>query len=168
MKIKKLEYIFSVSSKPGSKTISWGTKHQNTSSLPTPSHVSLLVNNWLILESTLTSGVRIIPLEAWKKSGNTIIYSVKCIKKREWEDLIKSVFKLYGRKYDYLGILYFSYRIILQKFLNIPLPTKNKLESPNKYFCVELIEQVTKEDYEMTSPVQLMLSLAKNLEYNKK
>lgn len=166
MKIEKLEYVFSASNKIGSKTIAWGTAHHNTTSYKTPSHVCILVNDCLIIESTLTTGVRIIPYYAWMLSGNKIEHSITCTNSRHWDEVMQSVLRLYGRKYDYLGILYFSFRLLLEKYLKLKLPTKNKLQSKDRFFCVELIENLTGGDYEMTSPASLMVKL-ENITYDK-
>lgn len=159
MKIEKLEYVFSTSDKIGSKTIAWGTDHQNTTKYKTPSHVSILINDCMIIESTLTTGVRIIPYYAWMLSGNNVEHKITCTNHREWDEVMQSVLRLWGRKYDYLGILYFTWRLLLERYFKLKLPLKNKLQSKKRFFCVELIENLTQGNYEMTSPAALMVKL---------
>lgn len=155
MEIKKLEYLFSYNGKVGSKAISWGTKHQNKTQYKTPSHVAILINDFLVIESTMFTGVRLIPYDVWKKK-NKIAYRVQCSHERTWGTVMNSVFKIWGKKYDYKGILFFAWALVKNKFFGVELPKKNKWESNNSYFCVEIIENITGESYEMTSPVGLM------------
>lgn len=156
MKIRKLEYLFSYNNLVGSKLISWATNHQNQTEYKTPSHVAILVNDFLVIESTMTTGVRLIPYKAWLAKGNKVACSVKCPQKREWQDVMEGVFALWGKKYDYIGIVFFGWHLLKQKLFKKPLPKKNKWESNNRFFCVEIVENITGETYEMTSPVDLM------------
>lgn len=157
MKINKLEYLFSYNGKVGSKTIVWGTKHQNKTEHKTPSHVAILINDFLVIESTMFTGVRIIPYSIWIKK-NKIAHRIACPQKRSWDEVMGSVFKIWGKSYDYKGILFFGWALFKNKFFKTPLPKKNKWESDDSFFCVEIIENITGETYEMTSPVDLMNS----------
>lgn len=160
MKIDKLEYLFSYNNKVGSKAIQWFTKHQNKTEYVTPSHVAVLINDFLVIESTMLTGVRIIPYEKWLSKGNQVAYRMQCPNDRVWDDVMKGVFKIWGKKYDFVGILYFAWFLLLNKYLKKPMPKNNKWESNNKFFCVEIVENITGETYEMTSPVDLMNSFS--------
>lgn len=156
MNKKTVHYLFSKNSKIGSRLIRWGTaflcpwvKYEDV-----PSHVAILVDGKWVLESTLTTGVRIIPYSTWKQI-NTEICKLQCLQEREFSN-IKDFYRAIELKtYDYPGILYFSWRIILKKLFNIDLPKENKWQSDDKYFCSEVIGKMTGLDYQMTSPVQL-------------
>lgn len=155
MKIDKLEYLFSKNNLIGSKAISWGTAHLNETQYKTPSHVAVLINDFLVIESTMGSGVSLIPYENWKKK-HEVVCKVPCPANRKWDDVIKGTFKLWGKKYDFKGVLFYTYHVLKNKFFKSKIPNKNQWESDSKFFCVELIENITGESYEMTSPVQLM------------
>jgi len=152
--IVTIDYVFSKNSKIGSKIIRWSTKHlSNQKNIP--SHVAVLVNNRWVFESTLFTGIRIISYKKWleintevnKISGKNMEYSK-----------IKLIFKdLKNKKYDWLGIVYFGYRLFLNKFLNKKIPKNNKLQCDNKYFCSEAAGLIrNNNDYSMSAPVQMM------------
>ena len=59
-----LHYLFSKNEKIGSKIIRWATKHL-VEAKDVPSHVALLVNERWVFESTLFTGIRVIPYKKW-------------------------------------------------------------------------------------------------------
>ena len=66
MKKIKVHYLFSKNKKIGSKLIAWGTAHRCDVD-DVPSHVAILVEERWVYESTLSSGVRVIPYKKWKE-----------------------------------------------------------------------------------------------------
>jgi hypothetical protein len=42
------------------------------------------------------------------------------------------------RQYDFMALLYMSYRYLLYKIVRTPLPTRNKLSSTHHDMCIEL------------------------------
>lgn len=42
-------------------------------------------------------------------------------------------------RYDFLALLYFGWRAILNKFLALPYPERNRLEDPQKFMCTEAV-----------------------------
>lgn len=158
MKIS-VDFLFSHNHKIGSKLISWGTKELNTNQSPTPSHVALLVNNKWVFESTLTSGVRIISYKKWNEI-NTLIAQIPYTVPVSYADIKVQFKELKDKDYDYLGIIYFAYRILLHKMFHIPIPISNLLNSKNRYFCTEVIGRLTQTKCEMVSPTQLLKLLS--------
>ena len=154
----KVRYIFSRNKKIGSRLISWGTKHLQPEVKPTASHVAILVNEKYVFESTLETGIRVITYKRWKQL-NEELYSVECIQDWTMQDLKDLYRPLKLKKYDYMGIVYFSYRIALNILFKKPIPKINLFNHTDRYFCCEVISEMTGVSYEMTSPVELYYKL---------
>lgn len=135
---------------------------ETTKSLESPikpcSHLCIILRKTLVIESTVCSGVRIIPYTHWLKK-NKIIY----VFEKEYEGKLsqyipKLMDRLWGVPYDILGILYFTWRIILWLLFKIPLPKINKWQSQYKRFCVEIFG----EKLGMVSPIQMVAEWKKD------
>jgi len=159
--IVKIQYLFSRRPLAGSKLISWGTNHQypDLSFEEVPSHVAVLINGKWVIESTLATGVRVIGYNKWKEI-NIEVAKIDCVRK-DWSfSVIKGMFKeIKGRKYDWGGIIYLAFRLAKQKYLGKPLPSVNKFNDPNKYFCTEVLSKMTGLTYEMSTPVDVMMKV---------
>lgn len=152
-----VHYIFSRNKKIGSKLIIWGTKHLHPEMDKIPSHGAVLINDRWVLESTLDSGVRVISYQKWLEI-NEEIYKIES----DITDytIIKNKYKqLKDKKYDWPGIIYQAIHLMMNKFFKKPVPKKNKWQSNNKYFCLEVIGELTNKRYEMETPVGLVVSL---------
>lgn len=151
-----IDYVFSKNKKIGSKVISFGTKFlQKDKSLITPSHVAILVNNRWVIEAVVNGGFRVIPYSKWLEI-NQELYKI-AIHSDYTFDKIKAKFKaLIGKKYDYAGVLYFAYRILLFVLFKLPIPKFNKLDRGNRYFCTEVVAEFTNNHNSMISPIQLL------------
>jgi len=160
----KLQYMWSKNKKIGSRFISWGTTflEPNINLKDTPSHIAILVNERWVVESTLENGVRLVPFSWWKKH-NTIVKQIPCWDNtRELKEILKVVEEHFALKYDWLGIIYFAWRVLLYILFKTKIPKENRFEHNNKYFCCEVIGKLTGENYEMTSPVTMMVNLEKS------
>lgn len=154
-----VHYLFSKNKKIGSKIIRWGTRHlepQLYKKCEIPSHVAILVNEKWVFESTLETGVRRISYKEWLEH-NTEVAKYKCQTPRTITDVLNYFRAIKGKKYDYKGVIYFGIRVGLNKFFGMKIPKKNKWASDNKYFCCEVMGEMLGLDYEMTSPVQVMV-----------
>jgi hypothetical protein len=157
-----VHYLFSKNNKIGSKIIRWGTAFLEpwVEEEDVSSHTAVLLNEKWVVESTLDKGVRVISYKEWKKINIEII-KIKCYQNRNMEE-IKNFYKpLKDKKYDWPGVIYFSYRIALKKMFNIDIPEKNKWNSNSKYFCSEVVGKMTNTSYEMTAPIQIMGNILK-------
>ena len=67
--------------------------------------------------------------------------------------------KAWGAKYDFLAVLFFAYRILLNKLFGFKIPDKNKWEKKNRWFCNELFELEFGQDLSMKTPNDLMFML---------
>ena len=155
-----VDYIFSKNNKIGSRFISWGTDHLCEVE-ETPSHIALLVDERWVFESTLSTGIRVIPYFKWLNL-NKEVAKVPCKNRiREYSE-IKSVYKIIQNKeYDWPGILYFGFYIFMNRYLSTKIPVDNKWENPDKYFCSEAVGMITGQGrYSMKAPVQLLKGFA--------
>lgn len=151
---------YSKSQKIGSKLIRWGTKDNGETSQEVPSHYFIVFFRKIVIESKLESGVRVTYWGAFQQK-NTIVKLLVPIGEQEKREKTGNMFKgllekSYGRPYDYMGVLYFAYRIILKKMFGWSMPEKNYWESPDKFFCDEIFSIVSGRDMSMKSPNDLM------------
>jgi hypothetical protein len=156
-----LHYLFSRNQKIGSRLISWGSslfKEHITNLEPdkVPSHVAVLIDETYVIESTMTTGVRVIPYNKWQEK-NEELYKIPCIQnKRLLVEKTKMVlFEVWGKKYDYVGIIYFTYCMIKHLVFKSCLPDKNKFERENYYFCTEFAARIGNYNYSMTTPAKM-------------
>jgi len=163
----KVHYLFSRNEKIGSFIIRKSTAVFEPTVNETPSHVALLLDDKWVIESTLETGFRIIGYKKWLEL-NEELYKIPC--EQEWTMVgIKEHYKpLKGKKYDYPGVLYFSWRVILYLLFRISKPKKNRFNHDNKYFCCEVISRMTGISYEMTAPVELLVRIKSAIEEFKK
>lgn len=149
-----MRFLYSKNNKIGSRLISWAARFENLSyKEDKPSHVALLLDNGLVIESTFKEGVRIVPFEAWSKINQTIM-SIKL----DVPDtlLYKETYGLWGKKYDWAGIIYFAICYLGLILFKRPLPHKNKWQTSNKYMCTELVGKLTDTPYHMVSPAKML------------
>jgi hypothetical protein len=131
----KLHFLFSRNKKCGSKLIAWSSSlfpSHITNLKEVPSHVAVLVENTFVIESTLTTGVRLVPYDKWKQI-NEELYKIEY--KQTGESVKYLLFEVWGKKYDYLGILYFTYQMLKHLIFKSELPTQNYWERENYFFC---------------------------------
>jgi hypothetical protein len=104
-----INYLFSRSPKIGSKLISWGS-NLLSHDLPknkVPSHVAVLLDGTIVIESTMTTGVRLIPYKQWKEI-NEELYKIPHKHSKNCEDLEDLLYEVWGKNYDHLGVCYFA------------------------------------------------------------
>lgn len=151
----KIVYLFSRNKKIGSKIISYGTSFLEPSIKNTPSHTAILMNNKRVFESTLETGVRIISYKKWLEV-NEEVAKIPCTKERSVEEVFEYFKSIKHKKYDYMGVLYFSLKLLLFLLFNKKMPKKNKWNNKNKYFCSEIVGKLTNIDCQMIAPVTLL------------
>lgn len=136
--VVSIEVVFSKNKKIGSWLIRFFT--QRLTPVPfnnIPSHVALLINNRWVFESTLESGIRVIPYSEWLQKNEEMLnipYS-----KLEYSYLKEKLKPLKNKKYDVLGLVYFGYRLLLFHTIGLKPPTRNAAHISKKYFCSEVV-----------------------------
>lgn len=78
------------------------------------------------------------------KKHFTIVHQIEIKVAVSTEDEIwdKVVNQYDDKPYDFGGALYLGWRIILERFLNIPRPTKNAWANSDKFFCDEIVNSL--------------------------
>jgi len=147
-----IKLLFSRNKKIGSRLISRFTRFLSPFK-ETPSHTAILVNNKWVIESTLESGFRVIGYRKWLQL-NEIVYSSTT--NLSWDFVKKRTKKLKGKKYDYFGVIYLGWRVLLLKYLNISKPKKNLFDHKDKYFCTEVVGNLMDINCQMITPIELL------------
>lgn len=154
----KVEYLFSRSKGIASNLIRWASSHQDLKNIEKeniPSHVAVLLNDTFVIESVFGKGVRLIPYSQWKKK-NIELYKIPCTHEyRSSAEIFSHLFEVWGKPYDWLGILYFSYRFIRKIYFKKELGNVNKWERSTHFFCIEFAARLSGSDYSMTTPAKL-------------
>jgi len=120
----------------------------------------LLKDRW-IYESTMETGVRVIKYIDWLNI-NEEVFKSKEIEGFDYNNIKPKINKLKESKYDYLGVIYYSLCVLMKLIFKKPIPKLNRWQSNNKYFCCELIGEVTNEDFQMKCPVEIMNLIIEN------
>lgn len=151
----KVEYLFSRNKKIGSRLIAWASKYEKLDLDEIPSHIGVLIDGTMVIESTLTTGVRLIPYEHWK-TKNELLYKLPCVTSyRHSSPTLKKAFSLWGKKYDWFGIAFFAVSFIRLILFDTPMPKENKWQKHDKYFCTEYAGKLTGLDLSMHSPAKI-------------
>lgn len=160
--IINVKYLFSKQDKIGSRLISWASGKLLPHINPVPSHIAVLINNKFVFESTLDKGVHISFYNKWREKNN-LLYLLNDTKQYDMSQ-IKGIYKpMIGKKYDYTGIMYFSIRFLLKFMFNYTIPSLNKWQNKNRYFCCEAVGELLEIPYEMRTPAKMYEELTKLL-----
>lgn len=155
----KVQYLFSYKNKVGSKLIRWASRWENTGLENIPSHIAILINNQWVAESTLFTGVRWVPYEAWKKN-NFETHKIDCTlvyedKRAAFQRTMDKAAELYEKKYDWKAIAYFGICFLGNILFKKPMPETNPWQDPDKFICTEFVGYLAMEDYSMKTPAAL-------------
>ena len=158
----KIYYIYSRNKLIGSRLISWASGLLIKDLEKIPSHVAVLVEGKkfsLVFESVLSGGVRIVPFTKWLEK-NEICYQIEETRDVSPFGYINS---LWGKGYDYPGIIYFAWRFVLYFLFKAPFPKTNRLESKSRFFCNELVgEMYGYKNYSMVTPAKMCSDMLKD------
>jgi hypothetical protein len=168
----KLCYLFSRNNLLGSKLISWASGLLVKELEKVPSHMAILLESkdWpdgIVFESTLTTGVRIVPYKNWKEL-NEECYKIECKREVILEEIVHKIQQYWGKKYDWLGILFFAICFIKHLLFKIDFPKDNAWQSDDKYFCNELGGEISGySKYSMVTPAKMCLDFLNSNDYNR-
>lgn len=156
----KVHYLFSRNEKLGSRLICWVSGLLIKDLEKIPSHVAVLLDEHFVMESVAFGGVRCVPYSYWK-SVNEECYKISCGElEKSKEEVAEAYENIYGKGYDWSGILYFSFCFIRHFLLNYEFPKINKWQNKNKFFCTEFAGRLSKyKKYSMTTPAKMCLDL---------
>lgn len=153
----KVDFLFSRRDAIGSKLIAWGAKYEDLDIDKVPSHAAILINGRFVVESTITSGVRIVPYFKWVKINEELYRIPSDDISRDFFD--NTILETWGKKYDWRGILYFACCYIRLILFKERLPLVNKWERESHLFCIELVGKLSNTYYSMTSPAKMCAKL---------
>lgn len=161
----KIHYIFSRNKKVGSKVIAWASGLLLKDLEKTPSHGAILIefstSESIVFESTLESGVRLVPYSKWLNI-NELCYKITPKKQPSESEIFQEINNLWGKSYDFKGILYFAYCFVKVLYFKSKFPNKNKWESGDKFYCLEAMFNLTNYDKSgMVTPAKMCLDLMK-------
>jgi hypothetical protein len=160
----KIDYLFSRNKKWGSRLISWAASYEKLGLDKNPSHMAVLMNDTWVLESTLNSGIRVVPYFKWKEI-NEELYKIPCAQMhRHSTEILEKALIIWGKKYDWIGVMFFCWSYVKLIVKNEPLPTTNKWQNKDKYFCTEYVGHLLNEDLSMKSPARICAEWLKDLE----
>lgn len=148
--------VFTKSNLIGSKWIREASADEGENIEYIPSHCAWVFFRRLVLEAVLTRGFRINYIKTLKKENDILGYyeydSHEVTRQFVVMKMQNILDKFHGLGYDYMGVLFQGWRILLNRFFNIPIPDENKWESNNRLSCQEAFTELTGEDYSMTTP----------------
>lgn len=122
-----MRILFTSSPLTGSRLIRWALEEP-------VSHVAIECNG-IVLHSTWNR-VDLDSISTFLKHRK-VVYSVE-IPEKGLKDLLDIACKYENSSYDFRGLLYFSVRALLRKFLRIPLPSSNPWNIAETFLCTEL------------------------------
>ena len=154
----KIAYLFSKNEKIGSKLIRWASLKEQLrlSKDEIPSHVAVLMNEEFVIESVLGKGVRMVPYQKWKQI-NQEVHKIPCTTpERSSAEVFRLLGSVWGKPYDWRGILFFGWAFIIMMINNDKrLPKKNPWQRDSHFFCSEFVSRLTNDDYSMITPAKL-------------
>ena len=152
----KVDYLFSRRDKWGSKLICWASRKEVGDMNHCPSHVAVLMNDKLVVESVFGKGVRIIPYNKWLEL-NEELYKIPCIQGyRSSKEITDELFHIWGKPYDWRGIMFFAWSFIRFMVFDKPMPKQNKWQRDSHFFCTEYAGRISGTDYSMTTPAKML------------
>jgi len=158
-----IKYLFTGNNLIGSRAISSMTKFDFQKKEETPSHFAILFDDRWVFHSNFANGVHVEPYKHFIKKNNIIValYDIQCCNyEKECVDFQDHLIHFsYGSGYDWFAIIYFCWRLLLNKMFNIKIPEKNRLESSSRWFCNELFELKLGIDLSMKTPNDIMFML---------
>ena len=102
------------------------------------SHFAMVFDDKLVVHSNLF-GVHLEWYKSFKSHHEIVLRLNKDMSLEEEESIYQSILDAYdGYGYDFSGLLFFGYRLILKMFLGTPMPIKNEWGSDRKFLCTEL------------------------------
>jgi hypothetical protein len=162
----KIYFVFSRNKKIGSRLISWASGKLLPEMQKVPSHVAVLIEfdesaEPFVIESIVGHGVRIIPLSCWLNI-NELCYKIPCKTQFSVSDISFVLVDIWDKKYDKMGILFFSYCFLMHFIFKTPFPEKNKWQSDDRYFCTEAAAKLTGyKKHGMVTPAKMCHDLMK-------
>jgi hypothetical protein len=158
-----IQFIYSNNELCGSRLISYATKEPWQIRRDVPSHFSILVWEWVIIESTMLYGIE-PKLFAKFKDHNKIIaaFAPKEDQKSATAIAKASAEKNRDAKYDFAAALYLGVHELMNLWFKTPIPAKNRFDNSKEFFCNEIYRDLYGGDVSMKHPNALMQEMMKD------
>lgn len=153
-------------SKLFSRAISFFSKQEEDKLENVPSHMALVFGQRFMVEARGADGVHLNFFSTFLKDNEIIeIYDYKRGNEVGLQDrklIIEACLKYHGKKYDFIGVLWFAFYIIRKWAFGTPLPEENKWDGENRFFCSELMSFIDSRDHETSDPNGQMKKISGN------
>lgn len=161
--IEPVQFVYSNNKLIGSKIISWSCRDHGQLVDETPSHFSILLWDWIIIESTMLYGVRPKLYSTFKDHNKILARFVP----KENSHTVFNVAKDMANsarnyKYDFLGAIYVGWCSVRRFYFNKKIPATNKYQNARKVFCNEIYGLMYGGDVSMKHPNWLMKDMMKD------
>lgn len=158
-----VSFLYTNNSKCGSRLISWATRDHGQRTEDTPSHFSILLFDWIVIESTLARGVEPKLYSKFKEQNKLIAKFVPTADKRDAAKIAKKVADDNNNAgYDFLGALYLGWHSLMRFYFDRKIPKVNKFENADLFFCNEIYKDLYGGDVSMKHPNWLMKDMMKD------
>jgi hypothetical protein len=152
-----IRFVFSNNSKCGSKLISYVTAEPNQQIIEVPSHFSIVLWQWVVIESTMLRGVEPKLFAKFKDHNHIIAEFAPKDSGREAADLAKKIAESNrNAAYDIHAALYLGVHELLNRWFGTPIPAKNRFDNAKEFFCNELFREWYGGDVSMKHPNALL------------
>ena len=163
-----IKFLYTKNSKIGSKLIRFASKYRGQKIDDVPSHFSILIYEWLVIESTLGAGVKIGFIGDFLPKHDVLACFRPKNNQREYFQRTKSMTsRIYNKSYDFMGAIYLGFFQMLNTHFGVKMPERNKFDSANRYFCNELYGYISGKDMSMEHPNSLMLEMERNEKFTR-
>jgi len=129
------------------------------------SHVALVFDDRLVFHSNLL-GPHPDWLESLKETSELVYELDYPLSLEQEEQVYQEIIKMRKNSYDFKAALYFAYRGLLYRLLNVPIPPTNPADSTYGLLCVEVLKAcksfiTLNRDLSITTPMQVYKELSK-------
>lgn len=102
------------------------------------SHFAICFDRRVVFHSDL-QGVHICWLETFQAS-HEVVHQIEMppLSLISEEEIYQKAIAITGRLYNFPGLLYFGYRLLLKRLFNLPIPNTNALGSASADMCMEV------------------------------
>lgn len=152
-----IKFLFTNNTKIGSKIISHVTREPGQRAIEVPSHFSILLWEWLVIESTMLWGLK-PKLYAEFIEHNTVLasFTPHDDSKKAAQIAKELASRNHNARYDFAAALYMGWFELLNLYFGVRIPEKNRFDNSNEFFCNELFREFYGGDVSMKHPNSLM------------
>lgn len=157
MSKEPIKFLFTNNKKIGSIIISSVTREPEQLIEEVPSHFSILLWEWVIIESTMLYGLKPKLYSEFLEHNKILAsFSPKSDNKNAAQIAKDLASRNHNATYDIAAALYLGFYELLNLYFGVALPEKNKFDNSNEFFCNELFREFYGGEVSMKHPNALM------------